>query len=162
MWRGAMMDLILTTRKSWWGMWSSRTALTTVPMKWWSSSSLGRQGGCTASLLPWTSREQIFGLFRVMLGRVLWDKALKERVAQENWLIFKGHLLQVQEWYTTTNRKLDKNARRLAWMHNYPFWLGQTRVEDLLNSLCSKKEWHQHSGPVSIMKLLLIEMLMWL
>lgn len=37
------------------------------------------------------------GLFRNLLGRVLWNKTLEGRGAQETWLIFKDHLFQVQE-----------------------------------------------------------------
>ena len=39
-------------------------------------------------------RRADFGLFRDLLGRVVWDKALEERGAQESWLILKDHLLQ--------------------------------------------------------------------
>ena len=42
-------------------------------------------------------RRADFGLFRDLLGRVPWDKALKGRGIQENWLLFKNHLLQAQE-----------------------------------------------------------------
>jgi len=38
-----------------------------------------------------------FGLFRFLLGRVPWDKALEGRGAQESWSVFKDHLLQAQE-----------------------------------------------------------------
>jgi len=36
-------------------------------------------------------------LFRNLLGRVPWDKALEGRGAHEGWLIFRDHLLQAQE-----------------------------------------------------------------
>ncbi|GAB0180659.1 hypothetical protein GRJ2_000531200 [Grus japonensis] len=42
-------------------------------------------------------RRADFGLFRDLLGRVPWDKALEGRGAQESWLVFKGHLLQAQK-----------------------------------------------------------------
>ncbi|GAB0190684.1 hypothetical protein GRJ2_001533700 [Grus japonensis] len=42
-------------------------------------------------------RRADFGLFKDLLGRVPWDKALEGRGAQESWLLFKGHLLQAQE-----------------------------------------------------------------
>jgi len=38
-----------------------------------------------------------FGLFRDLLGRVPWDKALEGRGAQESCLIFNDHLLQAQK-----------------------------------------------------------------
>lgn len=33
------------------------------------------------------------GVFRDLLGRLLWYKALKGRGAEKKWLIFKDHLL---------------------------------------------------------------------
>ena len=42
-------------------------------------------------------RRADFGLFRDLLGRIPWDKAVEGRVAQESWLICKDHLLQAQE-----------------------------------------------------------------
>ncbi|KFW09032.1 hypothetical protein N327_00801, partial [Fulmarus glacialis] len=62
-------------------------------------------------------RRADFGLFRDLLGRVPWDKALEGRGAQESWLIFKDHLLQAQEQCIPTKRKSGKNARRPTWMN---------------------------------------------
>ncbi|PKU49555.1 hypothetical protein llap_108 [Limosa lapponica baueri] len=53
---------------------------------------------------------------------------MKGRGAQENWLVFKDHLLQVQE-QCIPRKKLGKKARRLAWMNKL-----------LLDKLKSKKE----------------------
>jgi len=39
-------------------------------------------------------RRAHFGLFRDLLGRIPWDKALEGIGTQESWLIFKDHLLQ--------------------------------------------------------------------
>lgn len=57
-------------------------------------------------------RRADFDLFRDLHGRVLWDKALEGRGAQENWLLLKDQLLQDQEWSIPTSR----NARRTMWM----------------------------------------------
>lgn len=46
-------------RKGWWEMWISTEALAARTMKWWSLRSLEQWEGCTTSLLPWTSGEQI-------------------------------------------------------------------------------------------------------
>ncbi|KFP96141.1 hypothetical protein N329_05204, partial [Haliaeetus albicilla] len=62
-------------------------------------------------------RRADFGLFRDLLGRILWDKRLEGRGAQESWLIFKDHLLQAQERCIPTKRKSGKNARRPAWIN---------------------------------------------
>lgn len=42
-------------------------------------------------------RKADFGFFSDLLSRVLWDKALEGRGAQESWSIFKDKLLQAQE-----------------------------------------------------------------
>ncbi|KFW73581.1 hypothetical protein AS28_12130, partial [Pygoscelis adeliae] len=69
------------------------------------------------------------GLFRDLLGRVPWDKAMEGRGAQESWVIFKDHLLQAQERCIPTKRKSGKNTRRPAWMN-----------KELLGKLKHKKE----------------------
>ncbi|GAB0197925.1 mitochondrial enolase superfamily member 1 [Grus japonensis] len=74
-------------------------------------------------------RRADFGLFRDLLGKVPWDKALEGRGAQERWLVFKGHLLQAQERCISTKRKSGKNAQRPAWMN-----------KELLSKLKHKKE----------------------
>jgi len=42
-------------------------------------------------------RRADFGFFGDLLHRIPWDKPMKEREAQESWLIFENHLLQTQE-----------------------------------------------------------------
>ncbi|GAB0179622.1 hypothetical protein GRJ2_000427500 [Grus japonensis] len=74
-------------------------------------------------------RRADFGLFRDLLGRVPWDKALEGRGAQDSWLIFKGHLLQAQEQCIPAMRKSSKNTRRPAWMN-----------KELLGKVKQKKE----------------------
>ena len=59
-------------------------------------------------------RRADFGLFRDLIRRVPWDKALKGTGAHESWLIFKDHLLQAEERCIPTMRKSGKNARRPA------------------------------------------------
>ncbi|KFW61557.1 hypothetical protein AS28_01374, partial [Pygoscelis adeliae] len=74
-------------------------------------------------------RRADFGLFRHLLGRVPWDKALEGRGAQESWVIFKDHLLQAQERCIPTKTKSGKNTRRPAWIN-----------KELLHKLQHKKE----------------------
>ncbi|PKU41564.1 glycerol kinase [Limosa lapponica baueri] len=62
-------------------------------------------------------RREDFSLFRDLLGRVPWDKALKGRGAQESWLIFKDQLLQAQTRRIPTKRKSGKKAKRHAWIN---------------------------------------------
>ena len=49
-----------------------------------------------------------------MLGRVPEDKTLEGKGAQENWLIFKDHLIQTQEKSIPTVRQSGKNTTRSA------------------------------------------------
>ncbi|GAB0177491.1 hypothetical protein GRJ2_000214400 [Grus japonensis] len=70
-----------------------------------------------------------FGLFRDLLGRIPWDKALEGRGAQDSWLIFKGHLLQAQERCIQTKRKSSKTTKRPPWMN-----------KELLGKVKCKKE----------------------
>ncbi|KFW07543.1 hypothetical protein N327_05512, partial [Fulmarus glacialis] len=74
-------------------------------------------------------RRADFGLFRDLLGRVPWGKALEGREAQESQLIFRDHLLQAQEQRISTKRNSGKNARRPAWMN-----------KELLDTLKHRKE----------------------
>ncbi|GAB0188934.1 mitochondrial enolase superfamily member 1 [Grus japonensis] len=74
-------------------------------------------------------RRADFGLFRDLLDRIPWDKALEGRGAQDSWLIFKGHLLQAQERCIPTKRKSSKNTKRPPWMN-----------KELLGKVKQKKE----------------------
>ncbi|GAB0199210.1 hypothetical protein GRJ2_002386400 [Grus japonensis] len=74
-------------------------------------------------------RRADFGLFRDLLGRVPWDKALEGRGAQDSWLVFKDYLFQAEEQCIPTKRKSGKNTRRPPWMN-----------KELLDKLKHKKE----------------------
>ena len=71
------------------------------------------QSGCAARLL----RRADFELFRKLLGRVAWEKALEGRGAQESWLVFKDHLLQAQKQCILRKMKAVKKARRPPWIN---------------------------------------------
>ena len=45
-------------------------------------------------------RKSDYELFRELLVRVTWEKAMEERGAQESCLLFKDHLLQVQKQFS--------------------------------------------------------------
>ncbi|GAB0186157.1 hypothetical protein GRJ2_001081000 [Grus japonensis] len=74
-------------------------------------------------------RRAEFGLFRDLLGRLQWDKALEGRGSKKSSLIFKDHVLQAQEQCIPTKRKSGKKARRPAWMN-----------KELLDKVKHKKE----------------------
>ncbi|GAB0209975.1 hypothetical protein GRJ2_003463200 [Grus japonensis] len=85
------------------------------------------KGKCCGYSKVWSSG--ISCLFRDLLGRIPWDKALEERGAQDSWLIFKGHLLQAQERCIPTKRNSGKNTKRPSWMN-----------KELLDKVKHKKE----------------------
>ncbi|GAB0209397.1 mitochondrial enolase superfamily member 1 [Grus japonensis] len=70
-----------------------------------------------------------FGLFRDLLGRIPWVRALEGKGAQESWSIFKHHFLQAQDWCILKSKKSSKGSRRPAWMS-----------KELLEKLKGKKE----------------------
>ena len=72
---------------------------------------LRRQGRQQQHLLDFKRTDS--GLFRDLLGRILWDTALERGGVQESWLIFKHHLLQAQAWSMLISRKLSKGGRRM-------------------------------------------------
>lgn len=63
-------------------------------------------------------RRADLGFFKDLLDTSLWHKALEERGAQENKLIFMDKLLQVQERSISMKRKSGKNAGMPERMNN--------------------------------------------
>ncbi|PKU42060.1 glycerol kinase [Limosa lapponica baueri] len=62
-------------------------------------------------------RRADFRLLRDLIGRVVWEKELEGRWAQESWLAFKDCLLQAQERCIPKKKKSGKIASRPAWMN---------------------------------------------
>lgn len=73
-------------------------ALAAVIMRWWKAA---RRVCSKFKILGFRRVE--FGLFRDLLGKVPWDKALKAGWAQKGWLILKDCLLKAQVWCIPTN-----------------------------------------------------------
>ncbi|GAB0209109.1 mitochondrial enolase superfamily member 1 [Grus japonensis] len=61
-------------------------------------------------------RRANFGLFKDLLGRIPWDRALEGKGAQESWSVFKHHFLRAQDRCILKSRKSSKGGRRPAWM----------------------------------------------
>ncbi|GAB0180066.1 mitochondrial enolase superfamily member 1 [Grus japonensis] len=74
-------------------------------------------------------RRANFGLFKDLLGRIPWVRALEDRGVQENWSILKHHFLQAQDQCIPKSKKSSKGVRRPAWMS-----------KELLEKLKGKKE----------------------
>ncbi|GAB0181788.1 mitochondrial enolase superfamily member 1 [Grus japonensis] len=74
-------------------------------------------------------RRANFGLFKDLLGRISWVRALEGKEAQETWSIFKHHFLQAQNRCILKNKKSSKRGQIPAWMS-----------KELLEKLKGKKE----------------------
>ncbi|GAB0183643.1 mitochondrial enolase superfamily member 1 [Grus japonensis] len=88
-------------------------------------------------------RRANFGLFKDLLGRIPWVKALEGREVQESWSIFKHHFLQAQDQCILKSKKSSKGGVRLARMS-----------KELLEKLKGKKEvyrmWKKEPGHLAI------------
>ncbi|GAB0190056.1 hypothetical protein GRJ2_001470900 [Grus japonensis] len=127
-----MLDLVLTNREGLVGNVKLKSSLGCSDHDMVEFKILRAVRRAHSKLTTLDFRRADFGLFRDLLGRLPWDKALEERVAQETWFIFKDHLLQVQERCIPAKRKSGKNARKL-WR---PAWMNKL----LLDKLKHKKE----------------------
>ncbi|GAB0190077.1 hypothetical protein GRJ2_001473000 [Grus japonensis] len=127
--RGAMLDLILTNKESLVGDVKLEGSLGCSDHKMVEFKFLRAARRACSKLTTLDFRRADFGLFRDLLGRIPWDKALEGRGAQDSWLVFKHHLLQAQERCIPTKRKSGKNTRRSVWMN-----------KELLGKVKQKKE----------------------
>ncbi|GAB0202608.1 hypothetical protein GRJ2_002726400 [Grus japonensis] len=103
--RGAMLDLILTNKEGLIGDVKLKGSLGCSDHKMVEIKILREARRAHSKLTTLDFRRADSGLFRDLLGRIPWDKALEGRGAQDSWLIFKGHLLQAQEQCIPTKRK---------------------------------------------------------
>ncbi|GAB0180505.1 hypothetical protein GRJ2_000515800 [Grus japonensis] len=137
--RGAMLDLVLTNKDGLVGNVKLKGSLGCSDHEMVEFKILRAARRAHSKLTTLDFKRADFGLFRDLLGRVPWDKALEGRGAQDSWLIFKDHLLQAQEQCIPTKRKSGKNTRRPAWMN-----------KKLLDKVKQKKEayrgWKQGQG----------------
>ncbi|GAB0202575.1 mitochondrial enolase superfamily member 1 [Grus japonensis] len=115
--RGAMLDLVLTNKEGLVGDVKLKGSLGCSDHEMVEFRILRAARRVCSKLTTLDLRRADFGLFRDLLGRIPWDKALEGRGAQDSWLIFKGHLLQAQEQCIPTKRKSSKNTKRPLWMN---------------------------------------------
>ncbi|GAB0183945.1 mitochondrial enolase superfamily member 1 [Grus japonensis] len=126
--RGAMLDLILTNKEGLVGDVKLKGSLGCSDHKMVEFRILRAARRACSKLNTLDFREQT-GLFRDLLGRIPWDKALEGKGAQDSWLILKLHLLQAQERCIPTKRKSSKSTKRPPWMN-----------KELLGKVKQKKE----------------------
>jgi len=74
-------------------------------------------GGRTVSRIKSLDfRRAKFGLFKKLLGEILWVRALAGRGGQESWSLFKHHFIRAQDRCIPLSKKSSKGGRRPAWM----------------------------------------------
>ncbi|GAB0183727.1 hypothetical protein GRJ2_000838000 [Grus japonensis] len=95
--RSAMLDLVPTNKEGLVGNVKLKGSLGCSDHEMVEFRILRAARRAHSKLTTLAFRRADFGLFRDLLGRIPWDKALEGRGAQDSWLIFKGHLLQAQE-----------------------------------------------------------------
>ncbi|GAB0209274.1 mitochondrial enolase superfamily member 1 [Grus japonensis] len=127
--RGAMLDLILTNKEGLVGDVKLKGSLGCSDHEMVEFRILRAARRARSKLPTLDFRRADFGLFRDLLGRIPWDKALEGRGAQDSWLVFKGHLLQAQERCIPAKKKSGKTTKRPPWMN-----------KELLDKVKHKKE----------------------
>ncbi|GAB0209334.1 hypothetical protein GRJ2_003399100 [Grus japonensis] len=115
--RGAVLDLVLPNKEGLVGNVKFKGSLGCSEHEMVEFKILRAARRAHSKLTTLDFRRADFGLFRDLLGRIPWDKALEGRGAQDSWLVFKDHLLQAQERCIPTKRKSGKNTQRPAWMN---------------------------------------------
>jgi len=58
-----------------------------------------------------------FGLFRMLVERVPWERVLKGKGVKEGWTFFKEVVLKAQELAVPMCRKMNQRGRRPAWLN---------------------------------------------
>ncbi|GAB0194032.1 hypothetical protein GRJ2_001868500 [Grus japonensis] len=109
--RGAMLDLVLTNKEGLVGDVKLKASLGCSDHEMVEFKILRAARRAHSKLTTLDFRRADLGLFRDLLGRIPWDKALEGRGAQDSWLIFKGHLLQAQERCIPTKTKSSENTK---------------------------------------------------
>ncbi|PKU27650.1 glycerol kinase [Limosa lapponica baueri] len=127
--KGAMLDLVLTNKEGLVGNVKLKGILGCSDHEMVEFKILRAARRVRSKLTTLEFRRADFGLLRDLIGRVPWEKVLKGRGAQGNWLVFKDHLLQAQERYIPKKKKSEKKARMPAWIN-----------KELLYKLKTKKE----------------------
>ncbi|GAB0176029.1 hypothetical protein GRJ2_000068100 [Grus japonensis] len=92
--RSAMLDLVLTNKEGLVGNVKLKGSLGCSDHEMVEFKIFRAARRAHSKLTTLKLRRADFGVFRDLLGRVPWDKALEGRGAQESWLVFK---LQAQE-----------------------------------------------------------------
>ncbi|GAB0177917.1 hypothetical protein GRJ2_000257000 [Grus japonensis] len=95
--RGAILDLIHTNKEGLVGNVKLKGSLGCSNHEMVEFKILRAARRTHSKLTTLDFRRADFSLFRDLLGRVRWDKALEGRGAQESCLVVKDHLLQAQE-----------------------------------------------------------------
>ncbi|GAB0207304.1 hypothetical protein GRJ2_003196000 [Grus japonensis] len=127
--RGVVLDLVLTNKEGLVGDVKVGGSLGCSDHEMVEFRILRGRSRAISRITTLDFRRGNFGLFKDLLGRIPWVRALEGRGVQESWSIFKHHFLLAQDQCILKNRKTSKGGRRPAWMS-----------KELLEKLKGKKE----------------------
>ena len=115
--KGAMLDLVLTNKERLVSNMNLKGSLGCHNHEMVEFKILRVPKRVQSKLAALDFRRANFELFRELLERVTWEKALEGRNAQESCSIFKDRLLQAQNQCILRKRKASKNARMPEWIN---------------------------------------------
>ncbi|GAB0207498.1 mitochondrial enolase superfamily member 1 [Grus japonensis] len=127
--RGVLLDLVLTNKEGLVGDVKVGGSLGCSDHETVEFRILHGRSRAMNRIMTLDFRRDNFDLFKDLLGRIPWVRALEDREVQESWSVFKHHFLQAQDRCIPKNRKSSKGGRTPAWMS-----------KELLEKLKGKKE----------------------
>ncbi|KFZ66869.1 hypothetical protein N338_11098, partial [Podiceps cristatus] len=81
-------------------------------------------------------RRANFRLFKELLAEISWEVVLRDRNAEEGWLLFKDAFLRAQELSVPLKKKVGRRGRK-------PAWLGKDLLAKLREKKVKYKVWKQ-------------------
>ncbi|GAB0209097.1 hypothetical protein GRJ2_003375400 [Grus japonensis] len=114
--RGVLLDLVLTNKEGLVGDVKVGGSLGCSDHEMVEFRILRGRSRTMSRITTLDFRRANFGLFKDLLGRIPWDRALEGKGAQESWSVSKHHFLRAQDRCILKSRKSSKGGRRPAWM----------------------------------------------
>jgi len=114
---GALLDLLFTNREGLLGdvVAGGRLGLSDHEMTEFSVRGEVKRGASKTATMDF--RRADFGLFRMLVERVPWERVLKGKRVQAGWTFFKEEVLKAQEHPVPMCCKTNQRRRRSAWLN---------------------------------------------
>jgi len=112
---GASLDLLFTNREGLVGDVVVRGRLALSDHEMLEFSFMMKRGASKTTIMDFWRAE--FGLFRMLVEGVHWERVLKGKGVQEGWTFFKEEVLKAQEQAVSMCHKTNQWGRRQAWLN---------------------------------------------